>query len=46
VVFGYALFDERLSVWVWAAIGLMVLSVLLVQPRTKAAAVQAAEKRL
>jgi drug/metabolite transporter (DMT)-like permease len=46
VVFGYALFDERLSVWVWAAIGLMVLSVLLVQPRTKASAVQAAEKRL
>ena len=45
VVFGYALFDERLSLWVWAAIALMVISVMLVQPRAKAA-IQAAEKRL
>lgn len=42
VAFGYVLFGERLSLWVWAAIALMVLSVVLVQPRAKVAAVRAA----
>jgi drug/metabolite transporter (DMT)-like permease len=46
VIFGYVLFDERLSLWVWGAIALMAIGVMLVQPRSKAAAVQAAEKRL
>ena len=46
VIFGYVLFDERLSLWVWAAIALMAIGVMLVQPRAKAAAIQAAEKRL
>jgi drug/metabolite transporter (DMT)-like permease len=47
VVLGYVLFDERLSLWVWAAIALMAIGVMLVQPRAKAAGVQAAaEKRL
>jgi drug/metabolite transporter (DMT)-like permease len=46
-VLGYVLFDERLSLWVWAAIALMAIGVMLVQPRAKAAGVQAAaEKRL
>jgi drug/metabolite transporter (DMT)-like permease len=46
VVFGYTLFGERLSLWVWAAIALMAIGVMLVQPRAKAATIQAAEKRL
>jgi drug/metabolite transporter (DMT)-like permease len=47
VLFGYMLFDERLSLWVWGAIALMALGVMLVQPRAAAAKVQAAaEKRL
>lgn len=46
VIFGYVLFDERLSPWVWGAIALMVLGVLLVRPRRGGLAVQAAENRL
>jgi len=46
VLFGYVLFDERLSLWVWGAIAMMAIGVMLVQPRSKAAEVQAAEKRL
>jgi drug/metabolite transporter (DMT)-like permease len=47
VVFGAVFFGERLSPWVWAAIGLLAVGVLLVQPRgTVAAPAQAAEKRL
>jgi len=46
VIFGYVLFDERLSPWVWGAIALMALGVLLVRPRNTSLAVQAAENRL
>jgi drug/metabolite transporter (DMT)-like permease len=46
VILGYLLFDERLSLWVWGAIALMAVGVILVQPRAKPAMPQAAEKRL
>lgn len=46
VIFGYVLFGERLSPWVWGAIALMALGVLLVRPRNTGLAVQAAENRL
>lgn len=33
VLLGMVLFDERHSIWVWAALGVLVLGVTLVQPR-------------